>query len=685
VSGGLREQAAGAGRPQKQSRDGSATLSARGRGGRGTFQSGRRRGKAGWFLLAAFSVFAAGARAADPAVSVADCPAWVSPLPFQRLTKPAELNSGLPSHLLLSDQQVNGRTREIFEHEARQALTAEGAQNSSRLAIDFDPGRQSLVFHWVRIWRGTNAINKLDLESVQVVPPERDAGWYLFTGQQTAQLTLGDVRAGDIVEYACTIRWKDAAGGGRMSGAVPLRMYEPVERLATRLIWPQERRLYLKNHRAEAKAVAVKNGDLTVYTWDSKAVAGLKREDSLPAGYNPLPWVQWSEYEKWSEVNQWALTLFSNALPISPDLTRQIQDWGRLGGAEERTLAVLRFLQDEVRNQGIESGAQARAAADPSLVFARRFGDCKDKTMLCVTLLRALGIEANPVLVGTDLRQTNEEWEPAITVFDHALVQVTADNRSYWLEPSADFQRGPLAARSWPNYGRGLVVNAKTTGLAVIPECPVEPRTTVLEYAFIRIPGQPTDLRVVTIADGADAEKMRRGFSDAERRSALEAEDLKAFGALYPGIVSVAPLDYADNEKANEVVVTEYYQIATMWSPVAAGPGYVCHFYSYNVDRAARKPAGRLRTTPLGLSYPEHQMFHAEITLPVPTRVDTGIWPVDNPAFHFNKSVRLIGGEVVVEQEYETLAEAVPAEAMPGYLRQLDQAAGLLDHDIFSY
>jgi hypothetical protein len=103
------------------------------------------------------------------------------------------------------------------------------------------------------------------------------------------------------------------------------------------------------------------------------------------------------------------------------------------------------------------------------------------------------------------------------------------------------------------------------------------------------------------------------------------------------------------------------------------------------VDRAARKPAGRLRTTPLGLSYPEHQMFHAEITLPVPTRVDTGIWPVDNPAFHFNKSVRLIGGEVVVEQEYETLAEAVPAEAMPGYLRQLDQAAGLLDHDIFSY
>ena len=45
--------------------------------------------------------------------------------------------------------------------------------------------------------------------------------------------------------------------------------------------------------------------------------------------------------------------------------------------------------------------------------------------MLCVAILRALGIEANPVLVSTDLRQTIQDWQPTPTVFDHAIVQVS--------------------------------------------------------------------------------------------------------------------------------------------------------------------------------------------------------------------------------------------------------------------
>ena len=174
-------------------------------------------------------------------------------------------------------------------------------------------------------------------------------------------------------------------------------------------------------------------------------------------------------------------------------------------------------MQDEVGYHGIETGAETCQAADPSLVFARRFGDCKDKTLLCVTLLRALGIDANPVLVSAQLGQTIQDWQPTATVFDHAIVQAVVDGQDYWLDPTAGFQRGPLAARSWPNYGRGLVVRPKRSALAVIPECPVQPKTTALEFALIRAPGLPADLRVVTIADGADAEMMRRRFSAPER------------------------------------------------------------------------------------------------------------------------------------------------------------------------
>ena len=37
------------------------------------------------------------------------------------------------------------------------------------------------------------------------------------------------------------------------------------------------------------------------------------------------------------------------------------------------------------------------------------------------------------------------------------------------------------------------------------------------------------------------------------------------------------------------------------------------------------------------------------------------------------------------EQEYDARADRVPAEAMPGYLLQLEQASGLLGYALYSY
>jgi hypothetical protein len=262
---------------------------------------------------------------------------------------------------------------------------------------------------------------------------------------------------------------------------------------------------------------------------------------------------------------------------------------------------------------------------------------------------------------------------------------VSVDNRTCWLDPTAGFQRGPLAARSWPNYGYGLIVRPKTTGLEAIPEPPVPPRTTVVEYVLLRLAGQPADLRVVTIADGADADALRRRFFPPGRRSEIAAEDLNAFGALYPGVIQMAPLEYADDERANEVVVTEYYQVGQMWSPVPTGPGFVCHFYSYNIDRAVPKPPALPRAMPLGLSYPEHQVFRVVITLPISIPVQPNVWTVNCPAFHFHKAVSRPAGNVLVELEYDALAGAAPVEAMPGLLPQLGQVAGLLGYTLFSY
>ena len=136
-------------------------------------------------------------------------------------------------------------------------------------------------------------------------------------------------------------------------------------------------------------------------------------------------------------------------------------------------------------NQAIGNGVSGYKPEAPSTVFARRFGDCKDKNFLLVTILRALGIEAHPALVNTRLRQTVIELHPSATVFNHVIAQVNLDGQIYWLDATANYERGPLAVRSWPCYGWALVVRPGTTELTAVAPSPELPRTTVTEYIHL--------------------------------------------------------------------------------------------------------------------------------------------------------------------------------------------------------
>ena len=97
---------------------------------------------------------------------------------------------------------------------------------------------------------------------------------------------------------------------------------------------------------------------------------------------------------------------------------------------EEKTKAALQFVQDDIRYMGIEIGENSHKPADPSKVFAQRFGDCKEKSYLLCVMLRAMNIDASPVLINTVSKKSISELLPAPTDFDHLTVRVKLDNLS---------------------------------------------------------------------------------------------------------------------------------------------------------------------------------------------------------------------------------------------------------------
>lgn len=604
---------------------------------------------------------------------------WVKPQFFNQQSSTSLLEASADEHLLLLERQINALQNETFFHSVRQVLSVDGVQKDATLTIDFNPGYQSVTLHWARLWRGTQHWDRLDTNNVKIVQPERDLDESVLNGEKSVILVLDDVRVGDIIDCAYSLKGTNSVFDGHFSCAIPVQLEQPVDRLLTRVLWPSQKPLYAKTHGCSVEPVAIPEKATVEYVWDLRQVPGVALEDSLPAWYDPEPWVQLTDFKTWAEVNQWATALFQITSTFSPGLSSKIEEWRQIPDPEQQISTVLRFVQDEVRYFGIEIGDSAEKPADPSVVFSRRFGDCKDKSLLFVTILRALGIEAYPVLVNATSGRAIWDWRPSASAFDHCITVVRCNGRTYWLDPTMNYQRGPLAAHYLPNYGCGLVISPLTTGLTVISQATGLPRTTTTEYFRIRGVTEPADLKVVTIAEGRDADNLRELFATT-KRSDVEKNYTHFYSSLYPGIKMSSPIAIEDDQQQDRFQTTESYWIDKAWTRSDKDGTYRCEFYPSTIGALLKKPVDTDRKLPLGISYPQRQTLRTEVTLPQ-------VWPVDadqktfsDPAFAFHKDYRCTGGQIVMQYEYQSLADSVSPDQVSQHIRQLDQSSQSLGY-----
>jgi hypothetical protein len=109
--------------------------------------------------------------------------------------------------------------------------------------------------------------------------------------------------------------------------------------------------------------------------------------------------------------------------------------------------ALFDFVADDIRYVNYVSG-EWWLPNRPQQLLARREGDCDDKALLLITLLKAAGIEAQEVMVQT--RMTNQPGVvraqgAAIPLFDHGIAFLPGPGGGTYLDATSPQSRlGPL-------------------------------------------------------------------------------------------------------------------------------------------------------------------------------------------------------------------------------------------------
>ena len=613
---------------------------------------------------------------AKPSYVVTAPQSWVRALDLEsEITGPASASSTF----LLDDHQVRvgDKTVERYYHHVQKIDTAAGLNDVSQLKFTFEPSFQKLAIHFIRIRRQGTVIDAMKLSQIKVISQEEELNQQLYNGTLAAIAFLNDIRVGDIVDYAYTVSGENPVLNGRFADTLYLADQQPIRHLNFRLIWPSSRSVAIKNSNIEIEPSVQASGSDTEYIWERREVDAINVEDYSPAWHNPYPSVSLSEFRTWTDIVQWALPMYGTGSAIPAELNAKIQKWQTDSQAPEgRTVAALRFVQDEIRYLGIELGRYSHQPTEPAKVFARRFGDCKDKSLLLATILNSMGIEAAPALVDSTAGRSLDQQQPSPFAFDHVIVQVKIGGKSYWLDPTISYQRGGLDKYYDPPYERALVLRDSANELEKIPLPATGSGHILISEKYERkVMGGPVSLLVNSIYTGAEADNMRY-YLASTTMSDLGKASLNFYNESNSSIKADGLPQIEDDEIKNTLVVREKYVIDGFWKDNKH------YFMADKIYAEIGQPNVKQRTMPLRMRYPVSIDQSVAIDLMERFDVSEEGGTIADEAMQFTYGFANQGNAIKLTYSFKTLADSVPVERVAKHLAVLDRIRNVIGFEL---
>ncbi|TXK33736.1 DUF2569 family protein [Pontibacter qinzhouensis] len=329
-------------------------------------------------------------------------------------------------------------------------------------------------------------------------------------------------------------------------------------------------------------------------------------------------------------------------------------------------------MQDEVRYLGFEAGIGGYKPRAPSEVFAKRFGDCKDKSLLLVTMLRALGIEAHPALVNSSSRGEIAQMLPSPYAFNHCIVQVKLWDKTYWYDPTISKQRGSYDAISLPHYKKALVIKPATKNLTDVT-APVagHGKVKVQEAFFFNDIGGDVKLEVKTEYFGADADFQRSRFAATSLKE-TEKSFLNYYANSYPGIEVSRDLEFLDFPAENKFTTLEEYTISDLWEESEDTDGLLsASFYPQVLRSYISSPRVSKRTMPMHLSYPSQVEHSILLYLSEPWSITATNKKITDDVFTYSSDISYNSRSklATLSYTYSTLQDHVLPEQMAAFVK----------------
>lgn len=630
------------------------------------------------------------AETVDPARSRIDygpAPSWVEQPEWP---DGAEVPAASGLRYLLVDDQWNAALPSPVSYRRLvvEIVDRGGLEEGGRYSVGFQPDFHTVTLHAIRLRRDGRWLDRTQATRIDILRTEDDADVGILDGWRTASLLIPDVRVGDVVDFAYSVsgtnpvfgELRSAAFSAAYSQGAAMRLVRAIGPAATPLQW----RVTGPTEYAMTTSVS---GGVEARRFVALPMPAVQSEDGAPDGFDGFGAIAFSNARDWGEVVSWARPLF-DAGERGPRYAEMLASV-REGEGEDAILhRALEVAQRDVRYVSLSIGRSSHAPASPEATLERRFGDCKDKSRLLVSLLRDAGVAAEPVFVDTVKRGRIGERLPGPSAFDHVIVRARVGGEWRYVDPTRDVEVGGSADRAPAAFGSGLPVGDGVADLVAIPEAaPVQDEVQV-EQVVERAPAKAVDPDAVPHLDIEVASTYRRDEANRVRaRFAAAGADevgrgyLDYMRGMYRDIRSTEAPGFIDEAARNLVRVTERYR-APMQPEGDGGTGHEFNLRLFQVADWLPDSALPERRWPLAMEGPRGGSQEIRMTLKGGWDIEPESEVIENAAFRFEREVEAEGDTLRVHGRWQRLADEIAPEDYVAIRADLERVDALLDYSI---
>lgn len=551
--------------------------------------------------------------------------------------------------------------------------------------VPFASATEHVEFGYVRVRRPDGSVTETPGSGVieQPTAVTREAPFY--SDQKEAQLPVKNLQVGDTLEWQVRVVRTKAEALNQFWGAETfLSGYGVVLEQSIELRVPAAgKTIVWTNPELKLKPTETTSGERKIYRWETSALMPttgpeadaekkakktrlLTPAEEADAELGKLPSVAWSTFQSWAEVGAWYRGLMATrALPDEEIKAEANELTAGKTTDEEKAKALYAYVSAKIRYIGVAFGIgryQPHIAAD---VLHNQYGDCKDKALLLTSLLTAVGVPSDAVLVGAGIRFN--EAVPSPGAFNHLITRLRVSGQEVWLDSTEEIAPYKMMYYGLRDHEALVVPSAGDAAIEKTPKHPPFASVQTWKSSGVLNSEGISESHVEITLRGDEELVLRAVVRQLSTSQYDEAMQRFANGLGYSGTTSHAHFSPPEDTTGPFIMEFDYHrEKAGDWPNLRTIP-QLAPVGLPAVDEASPPVAS------INLGVPSTNISQAEMKLPEGWRAELPEAVHEKAPFAaYDMTYRLEKGTIYTERQYTVLQQKVPAKDWEIYKKFTD-------------